>query len=79
MATKKRNREPKTIDNPWFLAIDKKRVIDTKNEYKKFDFGSEYTYENIKKNSNYLKLVQLSDTDFYTVLKRKFSQRSKKS
>ncbi len=32
----------------------------------------------IKKNNNYLKLVQLSDTDFYTVLKRKFSQRSKK-
>ena len=30
----------------------------------------------IKKNDNYLKLVQLSDTDFYTVLKRKFSLRS---
>lgn len=32
----------------------------------------------IKKNEKYLKLVQLSDTDFYTVLKRKFSLRSKK-
>lgn len=30
----------------------------------------------IKKNEKYLKLVQLTDTDFYTVLKRKFSLRS---
>lgn len=32
----------------------------------------------IRKNEKYLKLVKLTDTDFYTVLKRKFSLRSKK-
>ncbi len=32
----------------------------------------------IKKSDKYLKLVKLSDTDFYTVLKRKFSLRSQK-
>ena len=32
----------------------------------------------IKKNEKYLKLVKLSDTDFYTVLKRKFSLRSQR-
>lgn len=32
----------------------------------------------IKKNEKYLKLVKLTDTDFYTVLKRKFSLRSHK-
>lgn len=31
----------------------------------------------VKKNSKYLKLVQLSSSDFYTVLKRKFSSRGK--
>lgn len=32
----------------------------------------------ITKNDKYLKLIQLTDTDFYTVLKRKFSLRSQK-
>ena len=32
----------------------------------------------VKKNSKYLKLVQLTDCDFYTVLKHKFSSRGKK-
>lgn len=32
----------------------------------------------IRKNSKYLKLVQLTDSDFYTVLKRKFSSRGNK-
>ena len=32
----------------------------------------------ITKNDKYLKLIQLSDTDFYTVLKRKFSLRGQK-
>ena len=31
----------------------------------------------VKKNKNYLKLVQLSDCDFYNVLKHKFSSRGK--